>query len=125
MRPVVPKKVCDAINGCRSMKGSMSKNKLSSKLLNFSVPHEANEEEIESWWRRVYESNHELVNVLRRIRETHRALLEGRPRRDNEEVLALVEVALRNAAEANPWPLLSAPVVSHSTKRRQQEALSG
>jgi hypothetical protein len=75
--------------------------KSSNKLLNFSVCHETDEEELESWWRQVCESNHELVNALRRIRETHRALLAGRRRTDNEEVLALVEVALRNAAEAN------------------------
>jgi hypothetical protein len=79
----------------------MSKNISSNNLLNFSVRHETNEVELESWRRRVCESNHELVNALRRIRDTHRALLAGSQRRDNEEVLALVEVALRNAAEAN------------------------
>jgi hypothetical protein len=102
----------------------MLKDKSSGKLLNFSARHETNEKEFESWWGRVCESNRELANALQRIREAHHALLTGSPRRDNEEVLALVDVALRNAAEVNPWLLLVAPSVGNSTKRRHQEGLS-
>jgi hypothetical protein len=77
-----------------------SKEPTSEKMLEFAVPQEGIERQIEDWLQRVFESNDELVAVVERIRDSYGALLAGKPVKDSDEILALVEAALKNAAKA-------------------------
>lgn len=69
-------------------------------MLEFAVPQEGIERQIEDWVQRIVESNDELVVVMERIRDSYRALRAGNPVKDDDEVLAQVETALKNAAKA-------------------------
>ena len=77
-----------------------SKEPASEKVLEFAVPQEVIERQIEDWLQRIVESNDELVAVMERIRDSYRALLAGKPVKDDDEILAQVETALQNAAKA-------------------------
>jgi hypothetical protein len=77
-----------------------SKEPTSEKVLEFAVPQEGIERQIEDWLQRIVESNDELVVVVERIRDSYRALLAGKPVKDNDEILAQVETALQNAEKA-------------------------
>ena len=79
-----------------------SKEPTSEKVLEFAVPQAAIERQIEDWLQRIVESNDELVVVMERIRDSYRALLAGKPVKDDDEILAQVETALQNAAGAKP-----------------------
>jgi hypothetical protein len=79
-----------------------SKEPTSERVLEFAVPQAAIERQIEDWLQRIVESNDELVVVMERIRDSYRALLAGKPVKDDDEILAQVETALRNAARAKP-----------------------
>ena len=48
----------------------------------------------------VFESNDELATALERIRDSYRSLLARKLVKDNDDILALVEAALKNAAKA-------------------------
>lgn len=81
--------------------GSMTEPKdPTDKVLEFAVPQEGIERQIEDWLQRIVESNDELVVVVERIRDSYRALLAGKPVKDDDEILAQVESALQNAARA-------------------------
>ena len=79
-----------------------SKEPTSERVLEFAVPQAAIERQIEDWLQRIVESNDELVVVMERIRDSYRALLAGKPVKDDDEILAQVETALQNAAGAKP-----------------------
>jgi hypothetical protein len=79
-----------------------SKEPTSEKVLAFAVPQEGIERQIEDWFQRIVASNDELVFVMERIRDSYCALLAGNHVKDDDEILAQVETALRNAAKAKP-----------------------
>jgi hypothetical protein len=72
-----------------------SKETTSEKVLEFAIPQEGIERQIEDWLQRIVESNDELVDVMERIRDFYRALLAGKPVKDDGEILTLVEAALK------------------------------
>ena len=74
--------------------------KPSDKVLEFAVPKENIEAQLEDWIRRVFESNDELATALTRIRDSYRAQLAVHCIKDADEILAQVEGALQNAAKA-------------------------
>jgi hypothetical protein len=77
-----------------------SREPTSEKVLEFAVPQEGIERQIEDWLQRIVESNDELVVVVERLRDSYRALLAGKRVKDDDEILAQVEAALQNAAKA-------------------------
>jgi hypothetical protein len=85
---------CDGV-----MSGSKNVPK-KAKILEFVVPHEAIEIDLERWLRRVLESNDVLVAALERIRGSYKSMMAGRSVTDAAEILAAVETALKNAERA-------------------------
>ncbi len=78
----------------------MVKRKSPETVLPFSVPQQAVEEKIETWIRGVLQSNDDLVNALVRLRDLYGAISVGEPVRDEDEILAQVQAALKGAARA-------------------------
>jgi hypothetical protein len=70
------------------------------KVLEFAVPQNSTEAQLEEWIRKVFESNDELVATMERLRDAFCAQLAGNPVKDDDEILAQVEAALQNAAKA-------------------------
>jgi hypothetical protein len=74
--------------------------KTSGKILDFAVPQEAIELQIEDWIRRVFESNAELTTSLKRIRDSYCGLLAGKTVNNADEILAEVRATLMKARKA-------------------------
>jgi hypothetical protein len=64
------------------------------RLLPFTVP----EQDATVRW--VLCSNDELATTLKHLRNSYCALLAGNPVKDDDEILAMVEASLKNAAKA-------------------------
>jgi hypothetical protein len=78
----------------------MVKRKSPEAVLPFSVPQQGVEGQIETWIRGVVRSNDDLVNALVRLRDSYGAISVGEPVRDEDEILAQVQAALKGAARA-------------------------
>jgi hypothetical protein len=71
------------------------------KVLEYAVPQEIIERQLEGWMRGVLESKDELAAALERLRDSYCALLAGKkPVKDDDEILAQVEAALTQAEKA-------------------------
>jgi hypothetical protein len=71
------------------------------KALEFAVPQEIIERQLEGWVRGVLDSNDELAAALERLRDSYCAMLAGKkPVKDDDEILAQVEAALTQAEKA-------------------------
>jgi hypothetical protein len=69
---------------------------LKKKLLTLPIPQDDVETQLLIWIRGVVQSNHALVGALKRLRNSHKALLAGKSVTDAEEILWQVEVALQD-----------------------------
>ncbi len=67
------------------------------KVLEFPVPRVVIDGQIESWIRWTLESNIELTDALRRLRNSYQLMEAGRPVKDAKDILMQVEAALENA----------------------------
>jgi hypothetical protein len=70
------------------------------KVLQFALPKEAIEAQLETWIAGIAANNEELVVALERLRDMCNAMIVGGTVTNASEVLAQVEVALKNAAKA-------------------------
>ncbi len=66
-------------------------------VLEFPVPREIIDAQMEGWIRWTLESNIDLAAALRRLRNSYLLILEGKPAKDAEDILAQVEDALQHA----------------------------
>jgi hypothetical protein len=69
-------------------------------LTEFVLPQERIEAELESWVRRVLESNDALVAALERIRSSYASVMAGKSVKNVGEILVAVEPALKKAEKA-------------------------
>jgi hypothetical protein len=76
---------------------ALKSKKSSEKVLEFAVPPEIIEAQIEIWIRATVESNIALAAALERICESYKLIQAGKPPEDADEILAQVEAALKDA----------------------------
>jgi hypothetical protein len=83
------------------LKWSMEPPKLpSGKVLPFALPEASIEAQLEAWVDGIKESNDQLVAALERLRDSYKAMMAGGSVTDAEEILVVVEAALKNARRA-------------------------
>jgi hypothetical protein len=70
------------------------------KVLEFAVPREVIEAQLENWLKGTVKSNDELATALKRLRDSYCALLAGKTVKDDDEILMQVEAALTQADKA-------------------------
>jgi uncharacterized protein (DUF2342 family) len=72
----------------------------SGKVLQFAVPQDAIEAQLEAWVVGLIKSNRELAAALERIRDSYTGMMAGESVTDAEQILAAVEAALTQAEKA-------------------------
>jgi hypothetical protein len=86
------------------------------KLLSFPATKQVSEVAAQNWSPRILETRDNLVNALEYIRDEYNAMLAGKPITAADEILARVEIILRN--EKVSWYTVVAKIRVHGPTPR-------